>query len=322
MTFQSPWWLLLLLGPIAIAVAYVLVQRLRTRTTVRFTSVELLASVAPRRPGWQRHVSAVGMVAALTVLALAVAGPLTTKRVPLDRATVVLTLDTSASMMADDIAPSRLAAAQEQARSFVTDLPEGLQLGLVSFDSQARVLVAPTTDHTMLEHAIDTLQVGSGTATAAGISTALAQIQAQPKGEDGTTTPAAIVVMSDGSPTLADGEQSPVDAAVAAATTAKDAGVPVYTIAFGTPDGTVEIQGQTIPVPFDPDTMAALAEAGGGRSYTAETADELRTVYDEIGRDVAYEEQPFDLTAVFAGVGLVTALLACSAALYWNQRVV
>ncbi len=322
MTFQSPWWLLLLLGPIGIAVAYVLVQRLRSRTTVRFTSVELLASVAPRRPGWQRHVSAVGMVAALTVIALAVAGPLTTKRVPLDRATIVLTLDTSASMMADDISPSRLAAAQQQARSFVTDLPEDLQVGLVSFDSQARALVAPTTNHTELERAIDSLQVGSGTATAAGISTALAQIEAQPKTEDGRTTPAAIVVMSDGSPTLADGEQSPVDAALAAATTAKDAGVPVYTIAFGTPDGTVQIQGQTIPVPFDPDTMAALAEAGGGRSYTAETADELRTVYDEIGRDVAYEEQPFDLTPLFAGVGLVTALLACAAALYWNQRVV
>ncbi len=322
MSFQSPWLLLLLLGPIAVAVAYVVVQRLRARTTVRFTSVELLASVAPRRPGWQRHVSAVGMVAALTVVALAVAGPMTTKRVALDRATVVLTLDTSASMMADDIAPSRLAAAQQQARSFVTDLPEGLQVGLVSFDSQARALVAPTADHAALEQAIDTLQIGAGTATAAGISTALAQIEAQPKGEDDSMTPAAIVVMSDGSPTLADGEQSPVDAAVAAATAAKDAGVPVYTIAFGTPDGTVEIQGQTIPVPFDPDTMAALAEAGGGRSYTAETADELRTVYDEIGRDVAYEEQPFDLTPAFAGVGLVTALLACAAALYWNQRVV
>ncbi len=323
MSFSSPWWLLLLLAPAAVAVAYLLIQRRRSRTVVRFTSVELLASVAPRRPGWQRHVSAVGLIAALGVLAVALAGPTATERVALERATVMLTLDTSASMKADDIAPSRLAAAQAQARDFVTDLPDGLQVGLVSFDTQARTLVAPTANYDELVGAIDRLQVGAGTATAAGIDTALAQIAARPPGESGAPTPAAIVLMSDGSPTIATTpDQNPIDAALAEAAAAKAAGVPIYTIAFGTATGTVEVQGQVVPVPYDPHTMAQLAEASGGRAFTAESADQLRDVYDQIGRDVAYEEQPVDLTGRFTGAGLVLALIACCAALYWNQRVV
>jgi Ca-activated chloride channel family protein len=321
MSFGSPWWLLLLLAPVAIAVAYVLVQRARQRAVVRFTSVELLASVAPRRPGWQRHVSAVGMLAALVLLVLAVAGPLTTHRVAQDRATVVLALDTSASMLADDIDPTRLAAAQDQAKEFVDGLPEGVQIGLVSFDTQARALVPPTADHDQLVAGIDSLQVGSGTATAAGIDAGLTQVQGR-LAADGKPAPAAIVLMSDGTPTVAPQRgQSPTDAALAAAQQAKAAGVPIYTIAFGTPEGVVQVQGQDIPVPFDPDTMSRIAQDSGGKAFTAESADELQAVYDQIGRDVAYTEEPVDLTAFVTGLGLAAALLACCAALYWNQRV-
>lgn len=322
MTFASSWWLLLLLAPVAVAAAYVLVQRRRTRSVVRFTSVELLASVAPRRAGWQRHVSAVGMLAALVALGLAVAGPMVTKKVATERATIMLTLDTSASMLADDIAPSRLAAAQDKARSFVGDLPEGLEVGLVSFDTQARVLVAPTTDYGRVVQGIDSLQVGSGTATAAGINAGLAEIAAQPPGESGGPGPAAIVLMSDGSPTIGLDGQDATQSALQAAASAKSADVPIYTIAFGTSAGEVTVQGEVVPVPYDPEAMAQIAQASGGRAFTAESAGELATVYDQIGRDVAYQEVPYDLTAVFTGAGLALALLACCAALYWNQRVV
>lgn len=321
MTFQTPGALLLLLAPAALTVAYLLVQRARARTALRFTSVDLLASVAPRRPGWQRHVSAVGMLAALVVLVVAVAGPASARKVALERATVVLALDTSASMMATDIAPTRLAAAQTQARAFVSGLPEGLQVGLVSFDTRARTLVTPTSDYGQLVAGIDALQVGSGTATGAGIQAALGQIQAQPRAESGKPAPAAIVLMSDGTPTVGDGSLSPEQSADAAAAQAKTAGVPIYTIAFGSPEGVVTIQGQDIPVPFDPATMDRLAAESGGKAFTAESADELRGVYDQIGRAVAYVERPVDLTAMFAGVGLACALLSCCAALYWNQRV-
>jgi Ca-activated chloride channel family protein len=322
MTFSSPWWLLLLLAPVAVAAAYLLVQRRRMRSVVRFTSVDLLSSVAPRRTGWQRHVSAVGMLAALVALGLAIAGPTVTKRVATERATIVLALDTSASILADDIAPSRLAAAQDRARNFVDGLPEGLQVGLVSFDTQARALVTPTTDYGRVVEGIDALQVGSGTATAAGITQALQEIASQPAGESGGPGPAAIVLMSDGSPTIGldgqDAEQSALDAA----SSAKSADVPIYTIAFGTSEGVVTVQGQTVPVPYDPEAMAQIAQTSGGRAFTAESSDELATVYDQIGRDVAFRDEPYDLTTTFTGVGLALALLTCCAALYWNQRVV
>lgn len=322
MTFQSPWWLLLLIAPIAVAVGYVLVQRARKRTVVRFTSVDLLASVAPRRTGWQRHVSAVGMFAALAVLVLAIAGPALTHKVALQRATLVLTIDTSGSMVADDIAPTRLAAAQQQATDFVNNLPEGLQVGLVAFDTTPRTVLTPTTDYPQAVSAINSLQVGGGTATAAAIESSLAMIKALPVGPSGKPAPAVIVLMSDGAPTIGFGDAAAIPSAESAAGDAKAAGVPIYTIAFGTPDGVVNIQGQTIPVPSDPATMAAIAADSGGKTFTAQSAGELKSVYDQIGRAVAYQVRTDDLTGLFTGIGLAAALLACCAALYWNQRVV
>src|SRR6478736_6657665 len=145
MTFLSAWRLLLLAVPVALLVAYVLVQRRRHVQVLRFTSVDLLDSVAPRRQGWQRHLPAAAMLLTLVVLTLAFAQPAMALRTPKDRATIMLTLDTSASMTSTDVAPSRLDAAQAQATTFVQDLPPGIQVGLVSFDSAARLLVPPTT---------------------------------------------------------------------------------------------------------------------------------------------------------------------------------
>jgi Ca-activated chloride channel family protein len=322
MTFQSPWWLLLLVAPIAVALAYVLVQRARQRTTVRFTSVDLLASVAPRRPGWQRHVSAVGMLAALVVLVIAIAGPARTQKVATERATVMLVLDTSGSMQATDIDPSRLQAAKTQASNFVNELPEGLQVGLVAFDTTPRTLVTPTTDYPQAISAIDSLQVGGGTATAAAIESALTSIKSAPADANGKPVPAVIVLMSDGAPTIGLNGQAAIPSAEQAAGDAKAAGVPIYTIAFGTPGGVVTIQGEQIPVPSDPATMALIAQDSGGKSFSAQSSGELKSVFDQIGRALAYQEKPVDLTGLFTGIGLAAALLACCAALYWNQRVV
>lgn len=322
MSFQSAWRLLLLMLPVALLVGYLLVQRRRHTQVVRFTSVDLLDSVAPRRQGWQRHVPAAAMLLSLVVLTLAFAEPAVAMRTPKDNATIMLTLDTSASMTATDVAPSRLAAAEAQAAQFVEDLPTGVQVGLVSFDSAARLLVAPTTDRAQLTAAIRSLSIGAGTATAAGIRESLDAIAAVPKGTGGKSAPAAIVLMSDGAPTLGDGQLSPAEAAEAAAQEARAQEVPVNTIAFGTSGGSVTIQGQDIAVPFDPDSMARVAQDGGGRSFTAESADQLGSIYDQIGRDVAYTVQLRDLTAAFAGVALMVAVLAAAGALLWTQRLV
>ncbi|MFL6080615.1 MAG: VWA domain-containing protein [Ornithinibacter sp.] len=322
MTFQSAWRLLLLVLPLALLVGYVLVQRRRHTQVLRFTSVDLLDSVAPRRQGWQRHVPSAAMLLALVVLTLAFAEPAVAMRTPKDNATIMLTLDTSASMTATDVAPSRLAAAETQASQFVENLPRGIQVGLVAFDGSARLLVPPTTDRAQLTDAIRSLSTGGGTATAAGIRESLDAIAAVPKGATGKPVPAAIVLMSDGSPTIGDGELSPSDAADAAAQEAKAQQVPVNTIAFGTADGTVTVRGEEVAVPIDPETMAGIAQDSGGRSFTAESADQLGSIYTEIGRDVAYTVQTRDLTAVFAGVALLMAVLAAAGALRWTQRLV
>jgi Ca-activated chloride channel homolog len=319
-SLRNPAALLLLVLPVALLAAYVVVQRRRRRYAVRFTSVDLLASVAPRRPGWPRHIPAGLLAAALALLAVAVARPEASHRVARNRATIVLVLDTSASMAAEDVAPSRLVAAQQQASSFVKGLPEGLQIGLLSFDRSARVLVSPTTDRQTVLAAIATLQIGPGTATADALELALDAVQAAPKAADGTTAPALVILMSDGSPTIGTDDLTPAQAVTEAAKAAQAAGVPVNTIAFGTPDGTVTVQGRTVDVPADVETMDRIAAETGGRSFNAESATELKSVYEQLGEAVGYDTRTEEVGVWFTVVGLVLAALAAVAALLFTER--
>ena len=322
MSFLSAWRLVLLVAPIALLAAYVLVQRRRHAQVVRFTDVGLLDSVAPTRSGWQRHVAPAAVLLSLVVMTLAFAQPAMALPTPRDRATIVLALDTSASMAATDVSPNRLQAAEDQARTFVQGLPDGVQVGLVTFDTSARLVVAPTSDHEQLLASLGSLAVGPGTATAAGIQTSLAAIAGVPQGDSGKPAPRAIVLMSDGTPTVAEGDQDPVEAANAAAADAATAGVPIDTIAFGTADGTVRSQGRDVPVPTDTGAMAAIAQASGGKAFTAETAGQLGSIYDTIGKDVAYEVTTHDVSAEFAGIALVLAIGAAVAGLVWTQRLI
>jgi Ca-activated chloride channel homolog len=322
MSFLSAWRLALLIGPLALLVAYVLAQRARRKAAVRFTSVELLASVAPRRPGWQRHVPAGVLLGALVLLVVGFAQPTRVTRTPRQRATVILTLDISGSMAATDVAPNRLLAAQQEARRFVNALPPGVQLGLESFSTTATMLVAPTPDRSTVLAAINGLQPGGGTATGDAIDLALNAISALPPGANGTKAPAAIVLMSDGSPNIGRGDQSPAQTVAAASASAKQAGVHINTIAFGTPTGTVDLHGQTIPVPSDPAAMAQIAADSGGQSFNAQTAGQLKSVYRQIGRTVGYDVHHHEITAWFTGIALAIAMLAAIAALIWTQRIV
>jgi Ca-activated chloride channel family protein len=321
MTFLSAWRLALLVAPLGLLVAYLAAQRARQKTAVRFTSVDMLASVAPRRPGWQRHLPTAALLAALLVLIVGFAQPARAIRTPRQRASVILVLDTSGSMIADDVAPSRLAAAQQGARNFAAALPSGVQLGLESFSSGARMLVPPTTDRASVLAAIDGLRSGGGTATGDAISLALNAIATLPPAADGKAAPAAIVLMSDGSPTIGTGDQSPTQSADNAASAAKQAGVKIHTIAYGTAAGSIVIGGHAIPVPADPAAMARIAALSGGQTFTAETAGQLKSVYDQIGRAVGYDVHRREVTAWFTGLGLVMAIAGAVAALIWTQRV-
>jgi len=204
----------------------------------------------------------------------------------------------------------------------VKDLPDGVQVGLVTFDTAARLLVSPTDDHAQVLDALGNLSVGPGTATADGIRTSLAAVEGARKNASGKPGQAAIVLMSDGTPTVAADGQDPVQAANDAAAEAKTAGVPIETIAFGTADGTVNVQGQDVPVPVDVEAMKTIAADSGGRSFTAQTADQLGAIYAKIGKTVAYEVKTQEVTALFAGIALLLAIGAATAGLVWNQRLV
>jgi len=323
-SFEEPWRLLILVAPLALLIAYMFAQRARRKYAVRFTSVDLLASVAPKRPGWQRHVSAALMLLAVCALIVGFAQPTGTRRVPRQRGAVIVAIDTSGSMAATDVAPTRLVAAQDAARRFIDGLPKGLKIGVLSFDSNSRMLAAPSTDRAAALAAVNSLSVGGGTATGVAIEDALDAVRALPAGADGTKAPAAIVLMSDGAPTIgkdgtgAEAAQQTVTEATAAA---KAAHVPVDTIAFGTSSGTITIQGETLPVPADPQTMAAIARGSGGKSFTATTSNELNAVYDQIRKVVGFDKVPTNLTEWFVGLALLFAILTAGAALYWMQRI-
>lgn len=320
MSFVSPLRLLLIVVPIGLLGAYLLAQRSRRKYALRFTSVDLLASVAPRRPGWQRHISAVLMLFALLTLVVGLAGPTHTVRVARQRGTIMLAIDTSGSMSATDVSPSRLSAAEDAARRFVEKLPPGLKVGLLSFNTQTQVLSAPTLDHAAVLSAINNLQAGGGTATGAAIDQALAAISAQPRAAGGKKPAAAIVLMSDGTPTIGQNGESPEQTVADATAAAKQAGVPIDSIAFGTPGGTIEVQGEMVSVPADPQTMAAIASGSGGKSFTAVSGAQLNAVYDQIRNSVGYDTVPRDLTRWFLGLGLVLLVFTSGAALVWSQR--
>src|ERR1700754_1398786 len=245
--FTHPWWLLLLIVVGALAAGYVLLLRRRRRDTVRFTNLELLDRVAPRRPGWPRHLPAAALIAALAVLTVALAGPMAEARVPRNRATVVLVIDVSLSMQATDVEPSRLAAAQAAAKSFADQLTPGINLGLVSFAGTAAVLVSPTVDREPVKRAVDGLKLSESTATGEAIFAAMQSVETFSQAIAGAAAegppPARIVLMSDGKQTVPGGvmpEEEP-RGSFTAARAAAEAGIPVSTISFGTDYGSIEI---------------------------------------------------------------------------------
>ena len=311
-SFLAPGRLWLLLAVAALAAGYLYVQRRRPAYAARFTELDLLRSVAPRFPGWRRHVSAALLLLALLLLTVAFARPQAEVDVVRERATVVIAIDTSLSMQATDVDPDRITAARVSASRFVDGLPASLDVGLVSFSGEAAVVVPPTQDHAAVTAAVQTLELGPSTAIGEAVFASLAAARSvQPP--DGPPPPARIVLLSDGTNTV--GRE-----VSAAASAAIDAGVPVSTIAYGTPQGVVEVQGQLVPVPVDVQALADLADATGGRAYTAETADELTEVYEDIGATVGTTTELQEITARITGLGLLAAFAAAVASLAWSPR--
>jgi Ca-activated chloride channel family protein len=308
-SFAAPGRLLLLLAVLALAAAYLLVQRRRAPYETRFSDVELLASVMPRRPGWRRHLPAGLLLLTLVALTTGFAKPSADVRVPRAKATVIVALDVSASMTATDVTPSRIDAAKAAAQEFVRSLPKTFDVGLVSFSATATVVAPPSQDRSSLTEAIASLPLGGGTAIgdAVGASVDAARAAAA---RNGSTAPVRLVLLSDGANTVGQSVEQGAQQAVAA-------GMPVTTIAYGTPDGVVVLRGQPIPVPVDVVALQGLARTTGGQSYRAQDSGQLKTVYDHIGKEVGTTSRRRDLTAAVTGLGLLTGLSAAAASLVW-----
>lgn len=321
MTLLSPGRLWLLVAVAVIAAVYVALQRRRRTYALRFSSSELFDSVAPSRPGFRRHVPAVTFMLALATLVVAVAQPARQVRVPRERATVIVAIDVSLSMQAEDVDPDRLQAAQEAANRFIDELPPTLNVGVVSFAGTASVLVTPTRDRLPARNAINNLRLAESTAIGEAIFTSLDALLGAPPDETGELPPARIVLLSDGETTVGRPDSAAIEAA-------REAQIPISTIAFGTEGGTIIyddprtdfVESEPIRVPVREDNLRAIADATEGAFFTAASLEELEEVYQDIGSAIGYEDVNREITDWFVAGGLALLVLSSGLSLLWFQR--
>ncbi len=304
-------WVLAII-PLLVA-AYIVLLHRKSSSGIRFTNTSVLKMVLPKQSQWLRHVTVALALLSLVTLIGAWARPNGVDKVPRERATVVLVIDVSQSMIATDVAPTRLDAAKTEAKAFVASLPAQYNVALVSLSGNPSVRVPPMTDRTALDRAIDALKPQDGTAIGDSIKAALAALDQAPKGTDNSPAPGMIVLLSDGANNAG---QAPLQEAQDAA----KRGVPIYTIAYGTDNGYVDLDGQRNRVPPDPQTLKGISAATKGLEYSADNVSQLKNAYQSIKSEVGYETKVKEITATAAGVGLVFALLAALGALLLGAR--
>jgi Ca-activated chloride channel family protein len=323
LSFGAPLVLIALLVVPALAVGYVLLQRDRGRAAAAFSSPALAASVAPRAPRWRRHVPLLAFLLAVAILVVAAAKPQRTVAVPVEHAQIMLLTDVSGSMLAVDVKPNRLVAARRAAKRFIDSVPKQVNVGIEAFNQAPQVLANPTTDRDALELALGRLKSSGGTATGEAIQTATRVLQQAPS-QNGKKPPSAIVLLSDGASTKG------VDP-VAAAQAAAKLKIPVYTVTLGTPGGTITVPRTpsdpaagtvTKPVPPDEASLRQIAQASGGKSYSAESAEDLSEVYKRLGSQLGTKKEPRQITAGFAGLGLALMGLGAALSLRWFGRLI
>jgi Ca-activated chloride channel family protein len=314
-------WVLAAVG--LLVLLYGFMQTRRKVYAARLASADLFESVVPRRAGWRRHAASAVMLAALIVLSVGFAQPTRVVRVPRERATVIVAIDVSLSMEAADVEPDRLQAAQAAAKTFIAELPPTLNVGIVGFAGTASVLLNPTTDRLAAARVIDNLRLAESTAIGEAIFTSLDALLSVPPDDDGERAPARIVLLSDGVTTVGRPDQLAVQAA-------QQAQIPVSTIAFGTESGfilyddpeTEAVESERIAVPVGGRSLEDIADGTGGAFFTAESVDELDSVYENIGSAIGFEEAEREITDWFIGGGLVVLALASILNLLWFQRLI
>jgi Ca-activated chloride channel homolog len=318
MNFVDPAVLIALIAIPLLIGWYLRQQRQRTTAAAAFSAPALSASVAPNRPRWRRHIPMLAFAVALAVLIVAAARPERTIAVPVDTGTIMLVNDTSGSMAATDVKPTRLAAAEKAANQFLHGVPASMRVGLIEFNTHVWLLQSPTTDHAQVSSALTQLRVTGGTAIGDALQTALHTIASVPK-EGGKQPPGAILLLSDGA---SDVGSDPITIAEQAASKH----IPIYTVELGTQGGTVtEKRGNrtiTVPVPPNPAQLAEIARVSHGQAFTAQDATGLDAIYQHLGAELGHKKVKHEMTASFAGGGLALLLLGGVASLAWFGRLI
>jgi Ca-activated chloride channel homolog len=335
-TFDAPLWLLVALAvPVLFAVNW-LVKRRRMRYAISYSNTSVLATVATK-PSWRRSVPLALFAAAFLVLALGMAKPQAQVAVPRDEATIILAVDVSGSMQAEDVSPTRMKAAKEAAASFITKLPERFRIALVSFSDVANVLAQPTTDRSSTQEALASLEAEGGTAMGEAL---IQSIELVEEDRDRLTLPTPSIAPSpEATPSPAPDERERVSAVLllsdgynttgvsplSAAVQARDLGIPIYSIALGTPEGVVTVEDQfgnqrVLPVPPDYRTLQSIATTTDGDYFEAPTDEDLQSVYASLGERIGYTTRPDEVSYAFAGAGAILLLLAAATSLLWRSR--
>jgi Ca-activated chloride channel family protein len=322
-SFGAPLILIALVAVPLLAVGYAVLQRDRVRAAAAFAAPAMAPSVAPRRPRWRRHVPLLAFLLAVAILVVAAAKPQRTVAVPVEHAQIMLLTDVSGSMLATDVKPNRLVAARRAGAAFVDQVPKQVNVGIEAFNQVPQVLANPTTDRDALSLALGRLKSSGGTATGEAIQTGVKVLQQAPS-LNGKKPPSAIVLLSDGASTKG------VDPLAAAQAAAK-LKIPVYTVTLGTASGTITVPRSeanpaagtiTKPVPPDEASLRQIAQASGGKSYSAESADDLSDVYKRLGSQLGTKKEPRQITAGFAGAGLALLALGAALSLRWFGRLI
>ncbi len=293
---------------------YLLLLRLKRNRGMRYTQTGIVGAVLQRQSQWRRHVAVIMTLCSLVAITGAWARPVGTEKVPRERATVVVVLDRSLSMQAIDVPPSRMDASKQAAKDFVADLPPSYNVAIVGLSGASSVLAPPSTDRGMVNRVIDQLTMQEGTAIGDAISAALGAVAMAPGEEGSDPAPAIIVLLSDGQNTA--GSTDPT----AAAERARAADIPIHTIAFGTMNGYVDVDGQRENVAPDIAQLEQLSQITGGRAMDAKSADQLADVYKQMRSEVGYEDVKKEVTARWALYALAFAFVASLGAVSMAAR--
>ncbi len=330
MTFEWPWALGFLLVVPALALIYVSMQRRRQRYALRYASVSLVQQAVGSGPGLKRHIPAALYLLALAALSIALARPHASIPTPTSTGTVVLSIDVSGSMFAQDVEPNRMEATKVAARDFVENQPSGVKIGVASFSDFGALVAPPSDDRRQALESISRLRPQRGTNIGAGLAVALDAIYeeqadgepiitseptpTQAPGEVLSAPPASIVLVSDGQSNTG---SDPLELAQEAARN----GIKIYTVGIGTPEGTVlRIQGRNVFTRLDEETLKQMADMTGGRYFNAQDEKDLNEIYDDLSRERVIENKDTEVTFAFAGAALVLSMLAGGLGLVWFNR--